>query len=368
MIPFNKHEHKPIFYKGWRIVLFAIFTAIKYFILQRKEIAKSGFLASLRSMKESIRLRKKLYLTKLIKFNKKYYSTPVIPSFPSRAFNNMIKNGGQNFLAAGTSQKRQIDSAFIAITNQCNLTCAHCYEKHNLYQNNTVTTEKLIEVIHSLQSMGTSIIILTGGEPLIEFDKLTQILSTANLDLSEFHIHTSGSGITIEKAKKLKELGLSAVAVGLDNFDEIENDKIRGKGAFNNATSALKIFNDAGIFTYVNLCATNSLIRSGGIWKYYDLMKNLNVSIIQLLEPRPYGGYYNQDINEVFTKEDKNLLVEFMKVGNGANRFKNHPLIYYVAHIEGAEQMGCMMGGLSHFYIDSKGNVNPCVFLPVSFW
>ncbi len=228
MIPCNKHSHKPIFYKGWRIVAFVIFTAIKYFILQSKEIAKSGFFASLRSMRESIRLRKKLYLTKLIKFNKKYYSTPVIPSFPSRAFNNMIKNGGQNFLAAGTSQKRQIDSAFIAITNQCNLTCAHCYEKHNLYQKNTVTTEKLIEVIHSLQSMGTSIIILTGGEPLIEFDKLTQILSNANLDLSEFHIHTSGSEITIEKAKKLKELGLSAVAVGLDNFDEIENDKIRG--------------------------------------------------------------------------------------------------------------------------------------------
>jgi len=25
------------------------------------------------------------------------------------------------------------------------------------------------------------------------------------------------------------------------------------------------------------------------------------------------------------------------------------------------------MGGLSHFYIDSAGNVNPCVFMPVSF-
>jgi len=29
--------------------------------------------------------------------------------------------------------------------------------------------------------------------------------------------------------------------------------------------------------------------------------------------------------------------------------------------------MGCMMGGLSHLTIDSKGNVNPCVFLPVTF-
>jgi MoaA/NifB/PqqE/SkfB family radical SAM enzyme len=26
-----------------------------------------------------------------------------------------------------------------------------------------------------------------------------------------------------------------------------------------------------------------------------------------------------------------------------------------------------MMGGLSHFHIDAIGNVNPCVFLPVTF-
>jgi hypothetical protein len=26
-----------------------------------------------------------------------------------------------------------------------------------------------------------------------------------------------------------------------------------------------------------------------------------------------------------------------------------------------------MMAGLSHLYIDSRGNVNPCVFLPVKF-
>ena len=56
-----------------------------------------------------------------------------------------------------------------------------------------------------------------------------------------------------------------------------------------------------------------------------------------------------------------------MKKGNNQKTYKDYPLIYYVAHIEGPEQMGCMMGGLSHFYIDSSGNVNPCVFLPVSF-
>ena len=55
-----------------------------------------------------------------------------------------------------------------------------------------------------------------------------------------------------------------------------------------------------------------------------------------------------------------------MKKGNRLKKYKYYLLIHYVAHIEGADQMGCMMGGLSHFYIDSKGNVNPCV-LPACY-
>ena len=125
----------PKFYKGREIICFSLRTALKYFLFQNREIAKSGIFATFKSLRDSIRLRKKLYLTKIIRFNNKYYSTPIIPSFPSNAFNQMIKNGGQNFLDAGTSKKRHIDSAFIAITNQCTLSCAHCYEQHNFYGN-----------------------------------------------------------------------------------------------------------------------------------------------------------------------------------------------------------------------------------------
>ncbi len=357
----------PKFYQGREILSFSLRTALKYFILQNKEIAKSGIFATLKSLRDSIRLRKKLYLTKLIRFNNKYYSTPIIPSFPSNAFNQMIKNGGQNFLDAGTSKKRHIDSAFIAITNQCNLKCTHCYEQHNLYDNSSVPTEKIVKTINQLQKMGVSIIILTGGEPLIEFDKLEAILNQVDLNLSEFHIHTSGNGLTLEKAKKLKGLGISAAAVGLDHFDHVKHDALRGKGSYEKGINALKLFNEVGILTYVNLCATDAIINTGEIWDYYNLMKQLRVSIIELLEPRPYGGYYDKDINNLLSDKNKKELLEFMKKGNTEKVYKDHPLIYYVAHIEGANQMGCMMGGLSHFYIDSKGNVNPCVFLPVTF-
>jgi len=119
--------------------------------------------------------------------------------------------------------------------------------------------------------------------------------------------------------------------------------------------------------TYVNLCTTKDLIRTGGLWKYYELVKNLNVSIIQLLEPRPCGGFFGNGFKELLTEEDKKILLDFTITGNSSKKHKNFPIIYYVAHIEGKDQLGCHMGGLSLLYIDSAGNVCPCVFFPVSF-
>ena len=360
-------NHQKKFYKGWKLIELAVRIVFNYYSIQKTNKKTIVVRESIDNFNLSLKLRKQLYLTKVIKFNNKYYSTPAIPSFPSSAFNNMILNGGLNYLQAGSAKKQHIDSALLAITNKCNLNCKHCYEFHNLNSDRAIPASKWLEVIESLQQYGAGIIILTGGEPLLDFDKTLEILKKADKSKSEFHIHTSGNGITREMIKKLKCSGLTAAAVGLDDISRDRFDKIRGNGSFDNAIKALELFNEEGILTYVNLCATKSFIHSGEMWKYYDLVKSLNVGMIQLLEPRPNGAYFNKNVNELITDDERKILEEFMITGNTNKKYKDYPLIYYLAYIEGANQMGCMMGGLFHFYIDSLGNVNPCVFLPVSF-
>jgi MoaA/NifB/PqqE/SkfB family radical SAM enzyme len=46
---------------------------------------------------------------------------------------------------------------------------------------------------------------------------------------------------------------------------------------------------------------------------------------------------------------------------------RGYPAVYLPAYTESPQNLGCMMGGLSHLHIDSRGNVEPCVFVPVSF-
>jgi MoaA/NifB/PqqE/SkfB family radical SAM enzyme len=314
-----------------------------------------------------LRLRKKLLLNRIVKFNNQYYSTLTIPAFPSPAYNNMMSKGGLNFESMGTSTKNNIESAFLAITSSCPNKCRHCYEQHNLQKNTVVSVEKWIDIIHWLQQYGTNIIILTGGEPLSRFNDLLKILKAGDKNLSDFHLHTSGNSLTMEKALMLKEAGLKAAAVGFDDHDPARFEIIRQKGMYDHALNALRIFNEAGIMTYVNLCASKELIHSGSLYEYYDFVKVLNVSFIQLLEPRPCGGYLFDNGAAILNEEERNILVDFTRETNFNKKYKNGPVVYYVAHVEGKEQMGCCMGALSHFHVDSAGNVNPCVFLPVSF-
>ncbi|MCI0472426.1 MAG: radical SAM protein [Ignavibacteria bacterium] len=309
------------------------------------------------------------FLTKSVIFNNQYFVSPSAPAFPSKAFDNMVSRGGFNYFELGTPKRKGFDSILLGISNKCRLNCKHCYEAHNLKSNHkSIPTETWKRTIAEIQEIGASIIILTGGEPLLEFDKLIELLETGNKDLSDFHVHTSGDGLTDSMVKRLKSAGMKAAAVGLDDFDEERYERLRGKkGLFKTALKALDLFNRNGIFTFANTCVTKEFLNSGDIYKFYDLMKEHNVCMIDLLEPMPWGGFINETKENAFTIEDKAKLEEFVTAVSKDKKYLNHPMVYYLSLIEKPCNMGCTMGGLSHMYIDSAGNVNPCMFLPVSF-
>ncbi len=355
-------QYKPRFLNKRQILLFFLKTLITG---RNDPVIREAY--SIKSLRDSLRIRKKLLLTKLIEFNGRYYSTLSLPGFPSKAFDNMVRNGGMNFTEAGSPFKRQTDTVLLAVTSRCSLECTHCYERQNINKNSPVTLTKWMEIVAELQRMGTNIIILTGGEPLLAFENVLKILESGNKDLSDFHIHTSGYSVTKNKVKELKQAGLTAAGIGLDDYLPERHNKIRGAGSFEQAVEALRLFNEEGILTYVNFCVNKEVLQRDELFRYLDFIRSLNVSLIELLEPRPCGGFINETAEYLIGKKDKEKLLNFTITGNTEKKYKEHPLIYYLAHIEGKNQMGCMMGGLSHFYIDSAGNVNPCVFMPVSF-
>jgi MoaA/NifB/PqqE/SkfB family radical SAM enzyme len=317
---------------------------------------------------KSGKLLNKLKLCKLVKYKNYNYFSLTVPHWPSEPFDHMVANGGLNIAAAGTQFKKQIDIAIIGITGRCNYQCAHCYEHFNIGNRDVLPLSGLKKTISQLQEYGVSIITFSGGEPLQRFDDLVELLETGDASRSDFHIHTSGYGLTREMAVTLKKAGLHAAGIGLDDVKPDRNDTFRGyKGAFEQAIHAINTFRDAGVFTYVNTCLTKELVRSGDLPAYFDLLRNLGVGIVRWLEPKPCGAYLQENVKDLFSDEDRKVVTDFYIRANTGKDYKDYPLISYEAFAEAPENMGCMMAGHSHLYIDSSGNVEPCVFLPVSF-
>jgi MoaA/NifB/PqqE/SkfB family radical SAM enzyme len=358
-----------------------IYSGLSAFLIRTKFILSIGKCLFLRKRyplftldqaKESYikttQIRKEAKIKKIIKIDNRFYFSLRLPHWPSKSFDNMVSKGGLNLLAAGTNFKSHIDYVILGITRKCNYNCNHCYELFNLAKEDSVPIERWKEVIRDLQKIGASIITFSGGEPMLRYEGLTELLTSVDKSLSDFHLHTSGHGVTFERATALKLSGLDAAAVGLDDVCPERHDILRGyKGSYKEALQALKYFHEAGIFTYTNLCLTKDLVRSGDLWKYFELLKKLNVGAIQLLEPRSCGGYFSNDSNDLFSENDRKIVNEFFAEANLRRKYRDYPLVFYLAYLEAPERLGCMMGGLSHLYIDSMGNVNPCVFVPVSF-
>jgi len=363
-------EGKAIYYSCGKItpgLLKFRISLLKYF-LQKKKYPLFVFSSAHGGIMKTYQVQKKLKMAKYVRFNDHFYFSLTMPRWPSEPFDCMAANGGLNITAAGTKFKKQIDTAILAITGRCRYGCAHCYEHFNLTDSDAVPGEKWKAVIKELQKRGVSVITFSGGEPMMRYDELLEMLKTSDHSRSDFHIHTSGYRVTQENASELKSAGLTAAGVGIDDVNPGRNDLFRGyEGAHAQAIKALKCFRNAGIFTYVNFCPTREIIHTGDIFKYLEMLRDLNVGIIRWLEPRPCGAYLDADENILLNQADQDILTDLFIKLNTAPEYKDYPLVSYEAFSEAPDNMGCMMGGNSLIYIDSRGNVEPCVFFPVTF-
>jgi MoaA/NifB/PqqE/SkfB family radical SAM enzyme len=322
---------------------------------------RTGFLATLR-------LLNRLHLTKAIQVGRYHHFSLLEPRWPSPAYDRLIARGGLNLAAAGTSGKKQVDLAILAVSRVCDYGCAYCYERFNLGDREIVPAARWREVIRQLQEIGVSVIALSGGEPLLRFEDTLDLLDSSDKRRSDFHIFTTGHGATQKRVTDLARAGLAAAGVGLDHYDRHLCDAARGyEGAFDEALVALTLFREAGLLTYVNVCLSRPLMKGGGLWRLYDLAHALGVGAVQLLEPKPCGGFSGRDPQGLFGAAEKRAALEFFETANRKRRYGRHPAVYFPAFMEAPENLGCMMGGLSHLYVDSLGNVEPCLFLPVSF-
>ena len=246
----------------------------------------------------------------------------------------------------------------IGITKQCPLSCQHCYEWKNLNQEETLLEKDILAIIQRLQEIGIAQIQLSGGEPLKRYNTILKILDS-NTAPTEYWLLTSGMGLTGEKARELKDRGLTGVNVSIDHHDPDSHNHFRGHpDSFHHAVIAVLHSLNAGLLTCMTLCPTPEYITEKNLFEYLDLAKILGVPMIQILEPRNSGRWKNRKVE--LGPPEIEILESFYLKANFSGKYKEGPIISY--HGYNQRRNGCFASGNRFFYIDTNGHAHSCPF------
>ncbi len=197
------------------------------------------------------------------------------------------------------------------MTRRCNLRCVHCYaQSEDISYENELNHEQSLKMIDDLADFGVPVILFSGGEPLVH-PRLAEYAEYAVKKGMRAVISTNGTLITAEKARVLKEIGLSYVGISLDGLEET-HDKFRGlKGAFKKAMQGIKNCQDAGI--KVGLRFTINKRNVHEIPGIFDLLEKLEIPracFYHLVYSGRGSDIAKEDLNHQETRDTLDLIME----------------------------------------------------------
>ncbi len=255
------------------------------------------------------------------------------------------------------------------ITLRCPLKCSHCYVKAGENETTGVlSTSEALEVLDQIRDVGTPVVVLSGGEPLMRTDLCTIAQYGTELGL-RMVMGTSGYYLDPSMAARLRDAGIRAVAVSIDSADPAMHDAFRGvSGAWENAVQGIRNCRDEGIGVQINMTAMQPSISD--VESVVDLGKGLGVTDYQVFFPVPTGRAldsvpldpweYEKVIRQVLLRYH-NTRVNLRPTC--APQFRRIAADLGIGNP--AWGRGCI-AGIRYCRIYADGDVTPCPYLPVS--
>jgi MoaA/NifB/PqqE/SkfB family radical SAM enzyme len=134
----------------------------------------------------------------------------------------------------------------LSLTYRCECNCYMCgLPLRHAAGQQTLDVGDFERLVGTLAAMGSEVISLGGGEPLL-FDGLDRLVATISGRGLACKLNTSGGPLTGSLARDLVQAGLSAVAISLDGASAEVHDNLRSRpGAFEQARKAAEMFAEA---------------------------------------------------------------------------------------------------------------------------
>jgi 12,18-didecarboxysiroheme deacetylase len=197
------------------------------------------------------------------------------------------------------------------VTRACNLDCIHCYARAvKESKERELSHEQGVALLDDLADFGVPVVLFSGGEPLVRADLLDLARYAVKRGMRAV-ISTNGTLIDQEKARKLKDIGLSYVGVSLDGMEEV-NDRFRGKkGAFQKAMEGIRNCQKVGL--KVGLRFTINRMNAQEIPRIFDLLEAHDIPRVcfyHLVYSGRGSELVEQDLSHQETRRAVDLIID----------------------------------------------------------
>lgn len=245
------------------------------------------------------------------------------------------------------------------VTSKCNLKCPHCYA--DTFSNvEHIDISVLEKAFNEAYDLGVLHYVLQGGEPIIDKERLEQVIRLMHPDETYINVVSNGWGMSKDCIRWLKSLKVDKIALSLDSGIEAEHDNNRGKGSWKKVMQAIDDILSEGLLTSISTVVTQQSIHSEGFIRALETARSKKIRIdVQIAMP---VGKWDGKKEYLLTCDDasiiKKMQLEYPLLPNG-QRMINRDIFNY--------------GGVDHcpagsefVSITANGNFLPCNFCQIS--
>ncbi|MFT4603941.1 MAG: radical SAM protein with 4Fe4S-binding SPASM domain [Rhodothermales bacterium] len=253
------------------------------------------------------------------------------------------------------------------LTKKCNLACPHCYMEAGDKAEVELTTEQCLTLVDEMKTLGTEMLILTGGEPLLRRD-IFDIARHASSQGMWVVMGTNGVLVNDHVAKKMVECGVKGVGISIDSVDPCKHNEFRGgPDAWKYSVRALEICRNHNLEVLVQ-----STVMQDNLEEVADLMTFArdkgawSFNLYYLVETGRGKQMAEQELTAEQTDASLRHLVgaqnEFAPMLVRAKCAPQFKQLAYEMGRGGMESGGCM-AGTEYCRITPEGNVTPCPYM-----
>ena len=243
-------------------------------------------------------------------------------------------------------------------TSACNLKCKGCWsaEYGHSFQ---LSLDEMRSIVSQGKEMGTHFYMLTGGEPLIRKNDIVT-LASENKECT-FLIYTNATLIDQKFCDDIKKCGNITLALSIEGSKE-SNDFRRGDGAYETTIKAMELLKQNKILFGISVCYTNKNVESVTSDEFLDDMIEKGVKYALYFNYMPVGSDGQKELIPS-PMQRKYMYMWLKRIRNGKT---GKPIFVMDFQDDGEFVGGCIAGGRNYFHINSKGDIEPCVFVHYS--